>query len=309
MATAIRLEKRSMRKFLVVSEKEVVDFVSNKDNEGKLKAAYDSQKEKYSVPEQVKASHLLVRSEEGKEEEAKKKIEKIAKEVNVKNFKTLAAKYTEDPSGKAKGGSLGTFSKGKMTPEFDQAVFSQKVNTVSAPVKTEYGYHLIYVEEKKAAQNTTYDQAKKELAKQLIQNSRKDEELKPLVDKVAAELMAALKTGKKFDLEKAKYGFEFEENKEFNRLAGKVGALQMNEEAISKAFPSGKTVSDTFLFDKGTELVLLKTFASNKADSQDAKSIESEENNQKTKISREIRESIMKNLQETSKVVTYTEMM
>jgi parvulin-like peptidyl-prolyl isomerase len=104
---------------------------------------YNERKASLDKPEEVTARHILVRTEGKNEADVKTQIEKIAKEVTPANFAKLADKYTEDPSGKGKGGSLGAFSKGMMVPEFDQVAFTQKVGTISAPVKTNFGYHLI----------------------------------------------------------------------------------------------------------------------------------------------------------------------
>ncbi len=84
---------------------------------------------------QVKASHILVSSQS----EALRLEKKIK---GGKSFEDLARKHSSCPSGK-KGGDLGYFRKGQMVPEFDAAVFSMEVGAVSAPIKTQFGYHLI----------------------------------------------------------------------------------------------------------------------------------------------------------------------
>lgn len=89
----------------------------------------------------VKASHLLVKTEE----EAKKLKEEIA---NGKDFGQAAAEVSLCPSG-ANGGDLGFFTKGQMVKEFEDAAFSMEVGQVSEPIKTQFGYHLIYLTDKK----------------------------------------------------------------------------------------------------------------------------------------------------------------
>lgn len=89
----------------------------------------------------VKASHLLVKTEE----EAKKLKEEIA---NGKDFAQAAAEVSLCPSG-ANGGDLGFFTKGQMVKEFEDAAFSMEVGQVSEPIKTQFGYHLIYLTDKK----------------------------------------------------------------------------------------------------------------------------------------------------------------
>ena len=89
----------------------------------------------------VKASHLLVSSEE----EALKLREEI---LSGKDFAEIAAEVSICPSG-ANGGDLGYFTKGEMVKEFDDAVFSMEVGETSMPVKTDFGYHLIKLTDKK----------------------------------------------------------------------------------------------------------------------------------------------------------------
>ncbi|MBQ9246409.1 peptidyl-prolyl cis-trans isomerase [bacterium] len=89
----------------------------------------------------VKASHLLVKTEE----EAKKLKEQIN---NGQDFAKLAKEVSLCPSGQ-QGGDLGYFTKGQMVKEFEDACFSMKVGEVSNPIKTQFGYHLIYLTDKK----------------------------------------------------------------------------------------------------------------------------------------------------------------
>ncbi len=90
---------------------------------------------------QVKASHILVSNLD--------EAERILREIGSgKSFEEMARKYSSCPSG-ANGGDLGFFSKGQMVKEFEDSAFSLPVGKVSAPVKTEFGYHLIKVTGKK----------------------------------------------------------------------------------------------------------------------------------------------------------------
>lgn len=138
----------------------------------KIKTSDEDIRSKY---EQVKARHILIKvkersekDQEIRENEAKKKAEKIINEYNEgAEFSSLAQKYSEDPGSKEQGGDLGFFSRGQMVGEFERIAFSLQKGQVSAPVKTSYGYHIIKVEDKKEAKGTDFEKEKKKLKKEI----------------------------------------------------------------------------------------------------------------------------------------------
>lgn len=105
-----------------------------------IKAYYEANKDMFKTEEAVNARHILVDTLE-KANEIKNKIE------DGMNFEMAAMQYSSCPS-KAQGGSLGQFTRGQMVPEFEAAAFELSVGKISEPVKTQFGYHLIKVEEK-----------------------------------------------------------------------------------------------------------------------------------------------------------------
>lgn len=136
--------------------------------------AYDAAK---SGSEQAKARHILIAfkgsraAQPGKKEltdaEAKAKAEEIrAKLVAGADFAAMAKKESDDTGSGAKGGDLGTFGHNQMVPEFEKAVFEGKIGEISPLVKTEYGYHIIQVQERK---NPTLAEMKPQLEKDLKQ--------------------------------------------------------------------------------------------------------------------------------------------
>ena len=114
-----------------------------------LKDYYNKNKEEFNEKESVHARHILVKTEN----EAKsiiKSMKSLKGEALKNKFIELAKTKSTGPSG-PKGGDLGYFSKGQMVPEFNNKVFSMKVGTITTkPVKTQFGYHVIYLEDKKA---------------------------------------------------------------------------------------------------------------------------------------------------------------
>ena len=93
------------------------------------------------------ASHILMDDNE----ESKAKLSAMKKEINdITQFKGAAQRYSKCPSGKASGGSLGKFSPGMMVPAFDKVIFDKesKIGRVIGPIRTNFGYHLIFIEER-----------------------------------------------------------------------------------------------------------------------------------------------------------------
>ncbi len=129
-----------------ILDKDTTDYT--KDVESMLQSI-KKQYEMKSGPK-VQASHILIKIDETMtDEKAKAKIEELKKELDAtpaekknEKFAELAKANSACPSG-AKGGDLGAFGRGQMVPEFDKAAFEMKVGEISAPVKTQYGYHLI----------------------------------------------------------------------------------------------------------------------------------------------------------------------
>ena len=121
-----------------------------------------TERAKAPQPEQVRASHILVKTGDGKTDEvAKKEIDALHVQLKdltgdelKKKFAELAKEKSDCPS-KEKGGDLGAFGHGQMVPEFDKAAFEQEIGKIYAPVKTSFGWHLILATEKIPAKKPT----------------------------------------------------------------------------------------------------------------------------------------------------------
>lgn len=136
-----------------------------KVSEGDMRKFYDENKEKFVQPELVKAKHILVQNEK----EAKEVIAEIGKAgaKASEKFSELAKSKSIDPAGQ-NGGELGWFSKDQMVPEFANAAFAlQKGNYSKTPVKTQFGYHVIYAEDKKAQAVLPYEDVKPQIEQNL----------------------------------------------------------------------------------------------------------------------------------------------
>lgn len=143
--------------------------VTDEEIEAYFKAHAEDMKQK----EQVKARHILVLSKEGDtpedQKKAKAKIDDIyTKAKTEKDFATLAKKYSEGPSAPG-GGDLGWFGRGDMVPEFEKAAFATKKGAVTEPTKTQFGWHIIFVEDRKEAKDKSLEEVKEEISRTLAE--------------------------------------------------------------------------------------------------------------------------------------------
>src|SRR5687767_15128195 len=122
---------------------------------------YNSNIDQYATPEQVRASHIRLNAA-GKDEAAvRKQAETILAQAKAgADFAELAKKYTEDEASKATGGDLNFFGRGRMLPEFEAAAFTLEPGQISDLVKTQYGFHIIKVVEKKPAVTQSLDEVR-----------------------------------------------------------------------------------------------------------------------------------------------------
>ncbi|MFS0639052.1 peptidylprolyl isomerase [Mesobacillus foraminis] len=139
-----------------------------KVTEEEMKTYFDENKESFNEQEQVEASHILV--------DDKKTAEEVAQKLaDGQDFAELAKEYSTDASNAESGGELGYFSKGEMAAEFEEAAFSMAKGEISDLVKTEYGYHIIKVTDKKAAKEAVYEDHKEDIKEILFDDKLQSE--------------------------------------------------------------------------------------------------------------------------------------
>ena len=151
------------------------------DNE--LKNYYEQNKYMFKVPPSLHARHILVKTKK----EAQQIIDTLKKAKNVKaKFIELAKSKSIGPSGK-NGGDLGWFTPDKMVPEFSNAAMLLKKGEFSkTPVKTQFGYHIIYLEDKKPSKTLSFNEIKEQLKQRLIQE-KFSKKLKEIIKKEKAK--------------------------------------------------------------------------------------------------------------------------
>jgi peptidyl-prolyl cis-trans isomerase C len=158
-------------------------------NDAEAKAFYNENKEDFNTPEQVKASHILIKvaptATPEEKAAAKAKIDGLLKQVKAGGDFAALAKENSDCPSKAKGGDLGFFDRSSMVKEFADAAFAMKVGQVSNVVETQFGYHIIKVTDRKEGGLTPFDKAKADIVKS-FQDKKKSELFKQLIEKVKA---------------------------------------------------------------------------------------------------------------------------
>jgi peptidyl-prolyl cis-trans isomerase D len=169
-------EKRQI-KYVVVDSAKIAAATTVTDQD--LQAYYDQHRDEYRVAEQVKVSHILIKTPlpaPGAKEDAKAiadaraKAEGVLKELKAGgDFAKLAEKYSDDPGSAKSGGDLGWIGRGRTVPEFEKAAFSLGKGQTSDLVKSSYGFHIIHVEDKQEAHLKTLAEVKSEIEEKVKQ--------------------------------------------------------------------------------------------------------------------------------------------
>lgn len=141
-------------------------------DDAEVEAFYNDNLDKMSVPEQIRARHILIKMD-GDDDAAKAaamvKINAIEKRLEAgESFPLVAIDTSEGPSG-AKGGDLGLFGRGQMVGAFEEAAFALEPGEVSGPVETQFGFHLIKLEERVAAEQVPFETASLQIRDYLSQ--------------------------------------------------------------------------------------------------------------------------------------------
>jgi len=147
---------------------------------------YDEAVKQIGEEKEVHARHILFRAPAGDEKASKEAEDKIkaviARLKKGEDFAKVAGEVTEDPSGKANGGDLGYFSKDQMVPEFSEAAFKLEQGQISEPVKTQFGWHVIKVEDKRVKPAPKFEEVKPQIENFVVRKAQAE-----LVTKLRAE--------------------------------------------------------------------------------------------------------------------------
>lgn len=148
------------------------------DMETAARERYLIDQKKYVTPEEVEASHILLRPEEGQTaEDLLAEANGIREEIvsGKITFEAAAEQFSDDTGSAAKKGTLGKFGKGRMVKPFEEAVFAlANPGDISEPVKTRYGYHLIRLDARHPSVQRSYEEVKEEIIQNLVTKQRKE---------------------------------------------------------------------------------------------------------------------------------------
>jgi peptidyl-prolyl cis-trans isomerase D len=130
-----------------------------------LRAAYEEERERFQTAEERRASHILIEVADGDEAAARATAESVSTRLrNGEDFAAVAAEVSADAGTKAQGGDLGWIARGMLAGPFEDTLFAMQVGEVSAPVRTEFGFHIIRFDELRAGELQPFEAARDELA-------------------------------------------------------------------------------------------------------------------------------------------------
>ncbi|SOB58539.1 Peptidylprolyl isomerase [Pseudodesulfovibrio profundus] len=185
-------EQASIR-YLTFTPKALATYQEVTDEE--IKAYYDANADNLVQREEVNARHILVMTKdsdtESVQKEARNKIDRIYKKAKAgEDFAELAKTYSEGPSA-SNGGALGWFGRGAMVPEFEEAAFATPKGEVSEPIKTQFGWHIIYVDDRKDPESKSLEYVKDQIA-QAIAEEKAAEVISDMLDQSMDRLVSGM---------------------------------------------------------------------------------------------------------------------
>ena len=307
-ADIVQINRADLEKRIPVSAKEVADYLAKEENLKTAEGVFQSRKSSLDRKEEVQASHILFKTSDVKKDAKaqEKKANATYKKLTPKNFAKMANKLTEDPSGKGKGGSLGWFQRGRMVPDFEKQAFSQKVGTISRPIKTPFGYHIIYVSNHRKPVNAKFADHKNKIAKELVQKSKKDK-VQELMGKLKKDSEKFLSQNRMSKLEplKKKFKLVLKPKTSIQLIDGSIPGVYLKDAELAKLFDKknfktvqafGDDQKATLIYVHGT----VKTDTAKKVDPKEElkRSLQTQQYSYRTKL----RQALLKRTKDKAKI-------
>ena len=199
-------EKRRLR-FLLIDQNAIRDSLTLPEDEARV--YYDANIAQFQTLGQVRASHILLRVDDGEDEA---EVEQLAADLAAQaragaDFAELARENSEDDTNAAEGGDLGTFGRGRMVPEFEAAAFAMAAGDISDPVRSPFGFHVIHVTEKVEDFTEPF-----ELVRDGIENTLKQEQSLARANALARAVAVEASTPEALDRAAAARGYQVQES-------------------------------------------------------------------------------------------------
>jgi peptidyl-prolyl cis-trans isomerase D len=252
-----------------LAERRVADYVlvdtgklraEMKIDDAELRANYEQNRKEYERPDQIKARHILLRVKPERDDAATAAAANaaLARIRGGEDFANVARQLSDDESNAGRGGDLGYFGRGQMVKPFDDAAWNAQVGELVGPVKTDFGYHLIQVQEKQAAGVQPFEQVQAAIRARLI-NERVPQVAEARAKEVARKLAEAkVKTPEEMKAFAEKEGLTFETTQPFGRDDNATGigrSVDFNAAVFEKL--SGDKISDPIKIPRGWAIARL----------------------------------------------------
>lgn len=243
----VRISKLAFERTAEVGDDAVAAALESRKEE--IAGAYEKDKaRKYNIPKKARARHILKKVEEdaGAEADAAARAaidgiyEKIKADPTLESFSALAEAESEDPISAARGGDLGLFDEKTMVPEFTEAAFALQPGQFSEVFKSNFGYHIIWLEELQEPRVIPLEEAQEEIARALLKRELGAEE----AESFAARLFDAWKGGEDIEPILDEQSLKVQSTDLFSRSDGRIPRLGATGDALETAF--SLTPSDPF---------------------------------------------------------------
>jgi peptidyl-prolyl cis-trans isomerase D len=228
--------------------------------EGEARKLYEERADEYDVPEQTRARHVLLRVPADASEQQIAEVEERAQAVLARlkdgeDFATVAEEVSEDPGSRVNGGDLGYFRRGQMVPAFDEAAFSLEPGVLPELVRTEYGFHILRVEDRKPAQHRPFEEVREDLVFELLGRSAAREQARATAERVAAQV----RSGESLETAARNEELTLERSGWLTRRPdGYVPGLGAAQDLMAVAFTLETGQSSDRIFEAGERLALVQ---------------------------------------------------
>jgi peptidyl-prolyl cis-trans isomerase D len=221
-------EQRKVRYLLLDQEQARAKSIVT---QAEIQRYYNDNTSLYRTPEQVRASHILFQTAGKDEAEVRARAEEVLKKLQGEaDFAALAKQLSEDEGTKASGGDLGYFERGRMVPEFDQVAFELEPGRTSELVRSDVGFHIIRVMDRRAELTRTLDEVRPEIQERLSSQKASEQ-----VGLQAGELATRIDAPDDLDRIARELGTTVQESQYFAR-DGQIPGLGVSNEAVDAAF-------------------------------------------------------------------------